>query len=97
MRRVEFHPEAQAEFIAAARFFEGKAEGLGLDFIDMVQRASLRLLQFPHSGRPVSRRVRRLLVPRFFYGLLYRVETGRIFIVAVAHPRRRPGYWRSCA
>ena len=95
MRSVEFHPEAQAEFIAAAQFFEDKAERLGVDFINLVQRASLRLLEFPESGRPAGRRLRRLLVPRFFYGLLYRVEPDRIFIVAVAHPSRRPGYWRS--
>jgi plasmid stabilization system protein ParE len=42
-----------------------------------------------------GRRLRRLLVPRFPYGLLYRVEDERIFIVAVAHFSRRPGYWRS--
>lgn len=95
MRSVEFHPEAQAEFIAAARYFEAEAENLGVDFIDFVQRTSVRLLEFPESGRPVTRRLRRVVVPRFLYGLLYRVEHDRIFIVAVAHPRRRPGYWRS--
>jgi plasmid stabilization system protein ParE len=95
VRSLDFHPEAQAELIGAGQYFEGEAENLGLDFIDFVQRPAVRLLRFPTSGRRVGRRLRRVVVPRFFYLLLYRVERERIFIVAVAHPRRRPGYWRS--
>ena len=91
MRSLEFHSEAQAELIAAAQYFEREAENLGVDFIDFVQRTALRLVQFPASGR----RLRRVVVPRFLFLLLYRVERQRIFILAVAHPRRRPGYWKS--
>lgn len=95
MRSLQFHPEAQAELVGAAQYFEGEAQNLGLDFIDFVQRTALRLVEFPASGRRVGRRLHRVVVPRFLYLLLYRVERERIFIVAVAHPRRRPGYWRS--
>jgi hypothetical protein len=52
VRSVEFHPEAQNEFIAAARFYERQTEGLGLDFITSVQRAYERLREFPLSGAP---------------------------------------------
>ena len=95
MRSVEFHPEAQDEFISAAQFYERQAEGLGLDFMMTVQRAYERLLEAPASGPPFGRRLRRLLVPKFPYGLLYRVEPERIYIIAVMHLHRRPGYWRS--
>lgn len=95
MRRVEFHPEAEAEFISAARYYEGQAENLGFDFISAVERAYQRLGDFPESGRPFGGRLRRVLVPGFPYGLLYRAQAERIFIVAVAHLHRRPGYWRS--
>ncbi len=95
MRRVEFHPEAEAEFLSAARRFEEQTENLGADFIAAVERTYRRVLLFPESGRAYGRRLRRVLVPRFPYGLLYRVEPERIFIVAVAHLSRRPGYWRS--
>jgi len=93
--RSEFHREAQDEFISAAQYFESQTENLGLDFIAAVERTYQRILEFPNSGRPFGRRLRRLLVPGFPYGLLYRVEAERIFIVAVAHFSRRPGYWRS--
>lgn len=95
MRSLEFHPEAQAELIAPAQYFEREAENLGVDFLDFVQRTAVRLVQFPESGRRVGRRLRRVVVPRFLFLLLYRVERQRIFVLAVAHLRRRPGYWRS--
>ena len=95
MRSVEFHPEAESEFISAARYYEGQAENLGLAFIAAVQAMVQRVLEYPESGRSFGHRLRRVLVPRFPYGLLYRVEPQRIFIVAVAHLHRRPGYWRS--
>lgn len=95
MRSVEFHPEAQDEFIAAAQFYKRQTEGLGLDFITTVQHAYERLLESPTSGPAFGRRLRRLLVPKFPYGLLYRVEPERIYIIAVMHLHRRPGYWRS--
>jgi len=38
VRTVAFHPEAEAEFIAAAQYYEGEAENLGLDFISAVER-----------------------------------------------------------
>ena len=95
MRRVEFHPEAQDEFISAAEFYDAQTPGLGLDFIHTVRQTYERLLEAPASGPAFGRRLRRLLVPKFPYGLLYHVEPERIYIIAVMHLRRRPGYWRS--
>ena len=94
MKSVEFHPEAESEFIAAARYYEGHAENLGLDFIAAVQGIYQRISEYPESGHPFGRRLRRVLVPRFPYSLVYRADAQRIFIVAVAHLHRRPGYWK---
>jgi plasmid stabilization system protein ParE len=91
---VEFHPEAGAELIAAAQFYEQNAENLGFDLLAAVERTYQRLIEFPDSGHPFGRRLRRVLVPGFPYALLYRAEPERIFVVAVAHVHRRPGYWR---
>jgi toxin ParE2 len=95
VRSVEFHPDAEAELVSAARYFESHVEHLGLDFVAAVRRAYERVLKFPDSGRPFGRRLRRTLIQGFPYGLVYRVEPSRILIVAVAHLHRRPGYWRS--
>jgi plasmid stabilization system protein ParE len=95
VRSVEFHPEAENEFEAAARFYEDQRHGLGLDFTLTIHRTYERVREFPASGAPFGRRLRRVLLPKFPYGLLYRVDRDRIYIIAVMHLRRRPGYWRS--
>jgi toxin ParE1/3/4 len=95
VRNVEFHPEAQDELVSAASFYERQSPGLGLDFIQTVRRTYERIQESPAIGRRFGRRLRRLLLPKFPYGLLYRIEPERIYIVAVMHLRRRPGYWRS--
>ena len=65
MRSVEFHPEAEAEFVSAAQYLESHVEHLGLDFIVAVRQATERILEFPDSGRLFGRRLRRTLVPGF--------------------------------
>jgi len=95
VRRIEFHSEAEAELISAAQYYEGHAENLGFDFIAAVQRLYQRLLEFPESGHPFGRRLRRALIPGFPYALIYRAKADRILILAVAHLHRRPAYWRS--
>jgi hypothetical protein len=51
VRSLEFHPEAQAELIAAAQYFEREAENLGVDFLDFVQRTAVRLSSsFPKAA-----------------------------------------------
>lgn len=94
MKRVVFHPEAEAEFLAGAEFYEAQRHGLGVEFIAEVRRAARIPRKHPELEHRFSRRLQRLLVQRFPYGLLYRIEAGYIFIVAVAHLSRRPGYWR---
>lgn len=94
MKRVVFHPDAEAEMVAAAKFYEARSAGLGADFIAEVERATRALVGYSRVGHRFSRRLRRILLRRFPYGLLYRVEPDQIFVVAVAHVRRRPGYWR---
>ena len=83
--------------VSAYPEYENQRQGLGLDFTLTIQRTYERLLESPASGAPFGRRLRRVLVPKFPYGLLYRVEAeaDRIYIIAVMHLQRRPGYWRS--
>jgi hypothetical protein len=50
VRSVEFHPEAQDEFVSAAQFYEDRTKGLGLDFIRTIQGTYERLLDFSATG-----------------------------------------------
>ncbi len=94
MTNFVFHPEAEAELLAAARYYEEQAENLGLDFLSAVQSSCDRIQRFPQVGHAFGAHRRRVLVARFPYGVIYRADEGRVFIVAVANLHRRPGYWR---
>ena len=78
----------------ASRFYESVANGLGPDFLEDVQRVIDALCEYPELGRPVGRGLRRALLRKFPYSLFYAVDSDEILVVAVAHQRRRPGYWR---
>jgi hypothetical protein len=95
MLEIEFHLEAEAEMLAAAAYYEGRATGLGSDFLDDVEHGVSRIRQFPYSWATYEGEYRRHLLQQFPYGLIYRVGSDKIFIVAVAHLRRKPGYWKS--
>ena len=94
MKDYHFLPEAEEEMNEAAQFYEGRSEGLGEDFLDEVQHTVDSILAFPKSGPVISENLRRRILRRFPFGLLYAIETERIVIVAVAHLKRRPGYWK---
>jgi plasmid stabilization system protein ParE len=54
-----------------------------------------KLLEYPELGFPIDATLRRLVLTRFPYFLIYSFTTDLLRVVAVAHARRRPGYWRS--
>jgi plasmid stabilization system protein ParE len=91
---VEFHPEAENEFLTAVSFYEESSPGLGERFSREVAQASERIAKFPQSGRQFGHRLQRVIVKGFPYALVYSVGGAGILVVAVAHLRRRPKYWQ---
>jgi plasmid stabilization system protein ParE len=92
-RAVAFHPEAQQEFEAAALYSAAIRPLLGHGCIDQVEAATVRAVRAPITGTLLGP-LRRVFVKRFPYFVLYAVEASRIYVLAVAHSRQRPGYWR---
>ena len=92
--RYIYHPDALAEYADAALYYEERVPGLGAQFATEVEAAIAAVLEAPERWRCVEEDVRRRLVHRFPYGVLYTVEPGQVFIVAVMHLSREPGYWR---
>lgn len=94
MRNVIFHPLAVQELIDTAVYYEEENQGLGLEYLLEVERAANLLIRYPNSGSVIRGFVRRLILPRFPYSLLYRVvDEELIRILAVAHHKRKPQYW----
>lgn len=93
--RVEFHPEALAEFRAAAEYYEKQQLGLGERFANAVEMAVAHVVAAPESGRIIEDGIRRCLTKVFPYTVLYLIGPDHILVVAVMHCRREPGYWRN--
>jgi toxin ParE1/3/4 len=92
--KPRFLPAAREELEAAALYLDERAPGLGPDLISDVERIGELICEFPQIGRTLDRMHRSIPLQRFSFSLAYRISAGEIIIVAVAHNRRRPGYWR---
>jgi toxin ParE1/3/4 len=88
----DFHPEAEVEFIEAVAFYEKAEPSLGEEFSLEVRGAMRNILSYPSAWPVLEGSVRRCLVNRFPYGILYSVEPDRIFVLALMHLPRRPGH-----
>lgn len=86
---------AEADLTEAATFLDRRLRGLGTRFTDSVERSLLRLAENPRPGTPMGLIYRKLRVRRFPYNLIYRIDPDVVIVAAVAHHRRKPGYWRS--
>jgi plasmid stabilization system protein ParE len=91
---ARFLEKAEEEMYEAAAFYEGRTNGLGERFLDDIQACVDRISERPHMGRQVGEHFRVVLARRFPFSVIYAVEEATTVIVAVAHQRRRPGYWR---
>jgi plasmid stabilization system protein ParE len=89
-----FHPEAEAEFLEAIEYYEERELGLGYDFSIEVFATIQNIVTHPTAWSVIEEDVRRCLVHRFPYGVVYSIEQDEIFILAVMHLRRHPDYWK---
>ena len=91
---VAYHPAARAEFRRAVHRYERDRQGLGHAFLAAIREAEELIGEHPDAGTPL-RSNRRFVVQRFPYAIIYRRESKRLFILAVAHLRRHPEYWHA--
>ena len=88
-----FDPDARTEFLDAVRYYEECQEGLGRRFRIAIETAVQHVSETPFLYRSVIPPFRRYLLPKFPYSILYSIEPDHIRIIAVAHNKRKPGYW----
>lgn len=91
--RIIFSPEARLEFEEAERYYQRQAPHLWQEFRREVSNALPRLRNWPLACPIESGEIRRLTLSRFPYKLLYSVELGYVYVIAVAHQHREPNYW----
>lgn len=88
-----FHPEARIEFLESVIYYESHQIGLGRRFLEDVEEAVRRIQLHPNMYRLVGQAWRQCRIPRFPFGIIYRIKNRRIEVIAVMHLHRRPGYW----
>ena len=101
--RVRFYPAALQELRSSHAWYEERSPGAGGDFVDEVFGVVDRLIEWPNSARRVELpelagldlEIRRAGTRRFEYGIVYYVRGSALWIVAIAHGKRRPNYWRT--
>jgi plasmid stabilization system protein ParE len=95
VKPVIVHGAARAELDEAITYYEGCTPGLGLDLQSKVEEAVANIQQNPQSWRPHKQTgFRKYFVGRFPFIVFYLETSDCIWIVAIAHHSRRPGYWK---
>ena len=95
IRPIRTAKPASEELTAAVQWYERQRPGLGAEFFDATLRAIDRISETPDAGTSFTTLdARRMLVGGFPYQIVYRTGADEIRILAFAHFRRRPGFWR---
>lgn len=95
MISYRFLDPAEEEMNDASSYYEAASNGLGFDFLADVQFGIDSVREHPYLGEAIGNELRRKLLHRFPFSLIYSVEPDAILIIAVAHYGRRPGYWKT--
>lgn len=93
MNPIDFHPDAAQEANDAVDYYDGVRDGLGNDFRAELAAALARIQQNPAMYAVESGAIRVCPLRRFPYSVYYQERTDRIWVAAVGHQSRRPGYW----
>ena len=93
MTAVTLLHEAEVELWEAVAYYEDKASGLGLDFADEVERCLQSVNEAPERWPLRPDGTRRLLTQRFPYLIVYLCENEHVWVIAIAHCKRRMAYW----
>lgn len=93
MKPALFHEEAEAELHGAIAYYEGKRRGLGADFQAEVEKAVQQVQKSPGMFPLHREDVRKSLVRRFPFTVFFQDLDEAIWVLAVAHQKRKPDYW----
>ena len=92
---VRLHPGAIAEAKAAYDWYAIRNSAAANAFLFELDQAIGKIQTSPERWTAHLHGTRKILLRRFPYGVVYRITESAIQVIAVAHERRRPGYWKS--
>lgn len=93
MSQIKFHLAAKSEFLAARDYYDDLVFGLGKIFVDDTERYFNIIKANPLAYPIIRKNVRKAVMKKFPYSILYRIEKDLIFVLAIANHKRKPLYW----
>lgn len=95
MNKVIFIDRASEELHNAVRYYNKERPGLGFEFANEVKATLSRIRFYPETWLEIDFGIRKCIVKRFPYALVYIYENSQIVIIAIMHMKRKPNYWKS--
>ena len=89
-----WHPAAEIEAQEVLRWYADRNPNAAVQFSLELNEAVERIIENPHRFAPLEGNIRRALLQNYPYAVVYRETGNEIQILAIAHGKRRPGYWR---
>jgi plasmid stabilization system protein ParE len=90
-----FHPAAIEEAGAAARWYRERTPLAATRFVNELNEVIDRIMEAPQRWRLGAEGTRKVKLPCFPFFVIYRESGSEVLVLAVAHGRRQPGYWKS--
>jgi plasmid stabilization system protein ParE len=94
---VLFHPEAQAEYDAAIAWYQARSPQAASRFEAEAEHILSLIQTSPEMFPSYDDDHRFAVLKRLPYSIVYQVQPGQIYVIAVAHASRAAGYWQSRA
>jgi plasmid stabilization system protein ParE len=94
LRPVRFLESASSDIERAKAWYRDITPELASRFQAAIEQATSRIADQPEAMQIIDVQVRRWPVDGFPHGILYRIDTDSIVVLAVFHPKQAPGKWR---
>lgn len=93
MLDVKFHPDVAKEIKSSYQWYQNQTDGLGQDYLSELESSFQTIRELPNTWPKFQNGFRRFLLSKFPFSVIYQSSENTIFIIAVMHNSRKPGYW----
>ena len=93
MPEITFHPDVANEVKSSYIWYQNQAIGLGEDYLTELETSYQAIVELPNTWPKFKKGLRRFLLAKFPFSIIYRFNGETVFVVAVMHNSRKPGYW----
>jgi len=90
---LNYHEAAEEELLREIGYLELRTKGLGKRFFGEIRRAEKIISKYPESGEEIRPGIRKQVLRKFRYSIIYSTATEGVLVLAIAHHSRRPSYW----